>query len=111
MSGGAFNYVQHKIRDIYEDIENEINKMGTLKSKDELKYYSDDWFDKYPEDKYYHKYSEEVINEFKNAVYVLKKAYIYAHRIDWLLSGDDGEDSFLKRLHEELNKLEYEKSK
>jgi hypothetical protein len=35
----------------------------------------------------------------------LRKASIYAHRIDWLLSGDDSEDTFLKRLKEEL---EYE---
>jgi hypothetical protein len=32
----------------------------------------------------------------------LKAGYIYAHRIDWLLSGDDGEESFNKRLTEEL---------
>lgn len=40
-----------------------------------------------------------------------KKAYIYAQRIDWLLSGDDGEKSFHKRLKEELQQLkdgEYE---
>jgi hypothetical protein len=27
-------------------------------------------------------------------------------RMDWLLSGDDGEESFLKRLDEDLKKLE-----
>lgn len=110
MSGGAFDYSQHKIRDIYEEIENEINKSGKLRPKEDFKYYGSDWLEKYPEDKYYHTYSEEIINEFKNAVYILKKAYIYTHRIDWLLSGDDGEDSFLKRLQDELNKLENEKT-
>jgi len=34
---------------------------------------------------------------------VLRKAAIYAQRIDWLLSGDDGEESFLERLKEELD--------
>ena len=29
-------------------------------------------------------------------------AYIYAKRIDWMLSGDDNEESLAKRLHEEL---------
>jgi hypothetical protein len=32
-------------------------------------------------------------------------AEIYAQRIDWLLSGDDGEDSFRERLKEDLEKL------
>lgn len=35
----------------------------------------------------------------------LKLANIYLHRIDWLLSGDDGEDSFHSRLKEELLNL------
>lgn len=30
---------------------------------------------------------------------------IYTQRIDWLLSGDDGEESFHSRLKEELDKL------
>ena len=42
----------------------------------------------------------------KEGIEILKKAQIYAHRIDWLLSGDDGEESFLKRLEEDLNELE-----
>lgn len=50
MSGGNFDYAQHKIRDIYEEIENEINKSGKLKPKDELRYYQNDWFDKYPKE-------------------------------------------------------------
>jgi hypothetical protein len=41
----------------------------------------------------------------KEAVNVLRVAQIYAHRIDWLFSGDDGEESFLKRLDEDLEKL------
>jgi len=40
---------------------------------------------------------------------LLRKAEIYAQRIDWLVSGDDGNDTFLKRLEEDLNKLENEK--
>jgi hypothetical protein len=79
MSGGYFDYQQHRIRDIYESIEEYI-----LKNK--------------------YEYSEETIKELKKAVNVLKVGYIYAHRIDWLLSGDDGEEAFHKRLKEELKK-------
>jgi hypothetical protein len=35
----------------------------------------------------------------------LKLAYVYAQRIDWLLSCDDGEDSFHKRLQAQLKEL------
>ena len=50
----------------------------------------------------------EVLEEFKKGLKILKKAAIYAQRIDWLLSGDDGEDSFKRRLKEELDELEKE---
>ena len=48
----------------------------------------------------------EVLEEFKKGLEILKKAAIYTQRIDWLLSGDDGEDSFKRRLKEELDELE-----
>jgi hypothetical protein len=32
----------------------------------------------------------------------LNQALIYAQRIDWLVSGDDGEDTFHARLAEDL---------
>jgi len=108
MSGGHFNYTQHNIRDIFEDIEKEIRNNGKIKTSAELKeegWIDSDWYEKYPEDLKHYEYPEEVIEEFKKGVEILKKAYIYAHRIDWLLSGDDGEESFLSRLKEELNKI------
>jgi hypothetical protein len=50
-------------------------------------------------------YSPETIAEFEKAVKALKLAYVYAQRIDWLLSGDDGEDSFYIRLQAQLGEL------
>jgi len=47
-------------------------------------------------------FSPETISKFVDAVEVIKKAAIYINRIDWLLSGDDGEKEFFKRLGEEL---------
>lgn len=46
--------------------------------------------------------SEETYREMRNGLAILRAAAIYAHRIDYLLSGDDGEETFLKRLKEEL---------
>ena len=50
-------------------------------------------------------FSPETLREFRKAATLLRKAAIYAHRIDWLLSGDDGEDNFQTRLKEELDAL------
>lgn len=60
----------------------------------------------YEEAPYFPEYTPETIQEFRNGVEILKKASVYAQRIDWLISGDDGEDSFHKRLKEDLKKLE-----
>lgn len=81
-----------------------IDRNGREKTKEELK---DDWVrwcdgDEGPEDKFYYKYPDDIIAEFKNAIHYLKIAEIYTQRIDWLVSGDDGEDSFRDRLKEDL---------
>ena len=55
---------------------------------------------------FHYKYPDEVIEKMKEGIEVLKRAQIYAQRIDWLLSGDDGEESFLRRLEDELNELD-----
>jgi hypothetical protein len=34
---------------------------------------------------------------------------VYAQRVDWLVSGDDGEESFITRLAEDLKELNLEK--
>ena len=66
--------------------------------------------DEYGNDQYFPDYTEETIAEFRKGIELLKKAKVYAHRIDWLISGDDGEESFHKRLKEELAKLEGNKT-
>ena len=51
-------------------------------------------------------YSAETIEQFKIAIEHLRKAQIYLHRIDWLISGDDGEDTFHTRLQSQLQQFE-----
>ena len=108
MSGGAFNYDQYKIGYMVDQIEETVVKNGVEKTPEDLKnegWRDPDWYKKYPEDLFHYKYPDEVIEKMKEGIKVLKKAQIYAQRIDWLLSGDDGEESFLRRLEEELNEL------
>lgn len=54
---------------------------------------------------YQPEYSEETIKEFKNAIRALRMAQVYAQRVDWLICGDDGEESFHRRLAEDLAKI------
>jgi len=109
MSGGAFDYNQYKIGYIADQIEQTIIKNGLEKTQEELKNESwrdDSWYEKYPEDFFHYKYPDEVIEKMKEAVKALHIAQEYAQRVDWLLSGDDGEESFLSRLEENLKKIE-----
>ena len=86
MSGGHFEYKQYDIDYIVDEIED------LIETNDE----SDGWG-------YKRGYSEETLAKFKEALTTLRRAAIMAQRIDWLVSGDDGEESFHKRWKEELN--------
>lgn len=110
MSGGYWEYLQYRFTDVIEDIKQLIERNGKEIPIDKLSsQQNEEWVNKYPEDKFYTKYPEEVINEFKNAVDIISRAQVYMQRIDYLLSGDDGDETFIKRLEEDLNKLkEYE---
>ena len=92
MSGGHFQYKQWEISNIADEVEQLI-----LTNDSEEK---DEWGDR----KGYH-YTPETIEEFKKGLVLLRQVYVYAQRIDWLVSGDDGEDSFHRRLKIELEKL------
>ena len=89
MSGGHFEYKQYDIAMIADEIEN------IIKNND-----SDD-VDSYG-DKVGRGFSKPTIKKFKNAVIELRRAHIMAQRIDWLISGDDGEDSFHSRWESDL---------
>lgn len=54
----------------------------------------------------YDNYSPETVAKIREMITVIQKAAIYLQRIDWLLAGDDGEDDFVKRTQEDLEKLE-----
>ena len=108
MSGGHWDYLQYRLTDVSYDIEKLVEKNGQPKSAEELKeerWHDNDWYEKYPEDKFHYKYPEEVIEEFKKGAEIIKLAQIYMQRMDWLLSGDDGEESFISRLKQDKEKL------
>ena len=92
MSGGHFQYKQWEIGNIADEVEQLI-----IDNDSEEK---DQWGDR----KGCH-FTTETIEEFKKALLILRQAHIYTQRIDWLMSGDDGEDSFHNRLKKELENL------
>lgn len=97
MSGGKFDYWQHHINYISESIQSILNRQGEKKPASGYYEFEAEEFESF---------SPEVEAKLREAVAVLDKAYIYAHRIDWFLSGDDSEESFLERLDEDLKKLD-----
>ena len=92
MSGGHFNYKQYEIGYIPDEVEQIILDNDS----DEL----DEWA--CPKGCHY---SKETMEEFKKALALLRQATIYVQRIDWLVSGDDGENSFHSRLKNDLDEL------
>ena len=85
MSGGHFNYNQYKIQQMADDLEQLI-----LDNNKENEY------------GYTRNYSDETIAEFKKGLHHLRMAFAYVHRIDWLVSDDDSEESFHIRLAREI---------
>ena len=107
MSGGAFDYKQHFIEYMADEIEQRILNSGRKIPQEVLK--RDPWIGYWDDDfnvpRYYPQYNRKTIDIMKRAVYVLRMAYIYAQRVDWMLSGDDGEDSLVERIEKELAEL------
>lgn len=89
MSGGTYDYIQFRLNEIADDIKEKIKKNEEIR-KNPSECNGEDC------------YSNATLERFKVAVLVIKLASIYIHRIDWLLSGDDGEEDFSERLDEEI---------
>lgn len=92
MSGGFYEYQDYIITDIAESIENKIENNNVE---------PEGWYTKWEGQVY----NEQVIEEFKKAYAIFKFAEVYSHRTDWLFSGDDGEESFIRRTKEKLEDL------
>jgi len=78
MSGGYFNYVQNNINLAADEVLEEIEK---------------------------DQFEQSIIDKFKQTEEALRKAAKMITMVDFLMEGDYGEESFLKRWEEEgLNK-------
>lgn len=85
MSGGQFDYKQSYLEDIANDIEELI----------EMNDRPDDWG-------YVRGYKKETIKKFQQTVDNLRETYEMVRRVDWLVSGDDGEETFHERWKDKI---------
>jgi len=88
MSGGHFDYRQFNCEEMADSIDRLIARNNT---KDEYGCANN--------------YPTEILDRFAEAAHTLRVAGAMAHRVDWLVCGDDGEDCFMRRWDEELSKI------
>lgn len=85
MSGGSLDYVYSRIQDASDEIYLHLSRQGTY----------DDYYG-YT----FETYSEPVQEELRKIAYSLSLAAKFAKEVEWLFSGDTGDDSFLKSIAE-----------
>ena len=103
MSGGHFDYSQHRFEnDFVRPFEKYILDIEDARAHpiEEPKDYFSEECHRY----FMQELKPETVKQFKTGLLIMKMAVAYAQRIDWFLSGDDGEESFHERLKDELEK-------
>ena len=100
MSGGFFEYKQHYVADLVDEMEGVLERCD-IEPDPETDAYWDESGSLKPciEDMEYFK--EQVAKAKEH----LQIANVLVQRIDWYLSGDDGDENFKNRLKEELKSL------
>ena len=87
MSGGYFQYIQFRFGEIVETIRSVVANNDS-DEKDECGYGRD-------------YIPPDIIAKFTETANTVERAAKMVTRVDWLLSGDDGEDSFRRRWSDE----------
>jgi hypothetical protein len=87
MSGGHFDYIQYRISQAADEVCQYIRRCES-DERDEYGYK--------PE------FSKETLEKFRECELTLRRASVMLHRVDYLASGDDGEDQFHSCLERDL---------
>ena len=83
MSGGHWDHGQYKISNIIVDLKETFDDEYDVNLMDDI-----------------------MIDNLIELISSLEKAEIHMQRLDWFLSGDDGRESYHKRLKEDLEALD-----
>jgi len=89
MSGGHFDYIQYRIGQAADEVEQEILNN-----------------DKNNEWGHCNGFSKETLTKFKQCEQTLRLAEEMLQRVDWLISGDDSEETFHIRWKEKIESIE-----
>lgn len=89
MSGGHFQYQQYRLDDMADTIDRMIENNDSTEP-DEYGF------------KTGRHYPPDIIARFRETRDALKRVAAMVQRVDWLVSGDDGEDSFRQRWAKEV---------
>jgi len=92
MSGGHFDYIQHRVGDAYEEVKQIVKDKGIRGEEYQGDGVYKDTFTPL---------SAQTVQRMSRAKYILFAASKMLQRIDWFLSDDDGEDCFNRRWEEE----------
>jgi hypothetical protein len=105
MSGGSMEYVAWKIQEAARHIQRELANLELCRKNKRFVEPYEGYQKKYPELTYLKSpeaLTDAVIKRMRDALMCVRKAAIYAERVEWLTSGDDGYDNFCMRLDEQL---------
>jgi hypothetical protein len=92
MSGGYFDYNQYRLNDISDEIDRLVSKNNST--------LENEWGE--CEGAFV---SDNTIEKFKEISMLLKKCSAMVQRIDWLICGDDSEESFEERWEKEVEEI------
>ena len=103
-----FNNIADEILEEIRNSEKGCDGYSAINGKYQYFGYDKDGKEILKKPKGWNRHRPETIKEFQEAYIKCREAGIYAQRIDWFVSGDDGEDSFHQRLKEDLDRLHVE---
>lgn len=99
MSGGAFEYAYTHIYQVTQDVAHYLERTKKKGAEDF------DFDAKRMKNMTGKKLKSQVVKLLEEAIHSLREAEVFARRVEWLASCDDGYDSFIERTAEELHEV------
>lgn len=95
MSGGFFDYQQHRLEDMAGKLDEVIARSGSPIE------YGEDVDPKYAPT-HHDSFPPDILARFRETAHELRRVGDMLQRVDWLMSGDDGEGTFRHRWSKEV---------
>ena len=105
MSGGSMDYAYWRIQDAAKHIQHELANAELCRRNKRFYDVSKRYQEEHPDVDYLKSpeaLTDAVIKRLRDALVCVRNASIYAERVEWLTSGDDGYENFCMRTDEQL---------